>query len=362
MLALLAVGMLSAVNARLLAQDTVAALATPTMCACTGTGNQISCTDDTTTYCAETEQCYSGDTKYPKGQFGDMCGDMCKCTGIGNQMSCSGKGNRYCASDEECYITEAVPIAGGQYSQMCRNKDASLRPSPPSPPEPPPLPPPPAPLPSSPPPSFAWTTFSSGADCEANFGCVTPSYGEECGESVLALTGKSTYIVSNSASLPRCSLSRARNTINQYTGATTGDCGYLGYECACKCLSFPGWVSPPVPPPVTTDGSAEVYDDPHVKTLSGKRYFMHGVGAFPYATTKDGDVVSEHRHERSARYLSLAQSPRPMSILAWLTPGQAHAHHHPPPYSVERRIRYQSISNTINQLDTQPTQQTVLGC
>ena len=57
--------------------------------------------------------------------------------------------------------------------------------------------------------------------------------------------------------------------------------------------------SPPPPPsPIdltddseidTTKSShsnhAEVYDDPHVKTLSGERYFMHGVGVFNYASS-----------------------------------------------------------------------------
>ena len=67
-------------------------------------------------------------------------------------------------------------------------------------------------------------------------------------------------------------------------------------ENADQCPKYfptPPPPSPPVPPPVTTDGSAEVYDDPHVKTLSGNRYFMHGIGAFPYATTKDGDLRAQ---------------------------------------------------------------------
>ena len=56
----------------------------------------------------------------------------------------------------------------------------------------------------------------------------------------------------------------------------------------------PGGYSPPPQPPspiyTTTTGSTnitdgEVFDDPHVKTLSGKRYFMHGVGVFDYASS-----------------------------------------------------------------------------
>ena len=29
---------------------------------------------------------------------------------------------------------------------------------------------------------------------------------------------------------------------------------------------------------------AQIFDDPHVRTLSGNQYFMHGVGVFDYAT------------------------------------------------------------------------------
>ena len=39
------------------------------------------------------------------------------------------------------------------------------------------------------------------------------------------------------------------------------------------------WTSPPSPAP-----SAQVFDDPHVRTISGNQYFMHGVGVFDYAS------------------------------------------------------------------------------
>lgn len=51
--------------------------------------------------------------------------------------------------------------------------------------------------------------------------------------------------------------------------------------------------APSEPTTVDTSSSGEVYDDPHVETLSGKRYFMHGIGAFPYATTNNGYFRSQ---------------------------------------------------------------------
>ena len=32
------------------------------------------------------------------------------------------------------------------------------------------------------------------------------------------------------------------------------------------------------------EASAEIFDDPHVRTLSGNQFFLHGVGVFDYAT------------------------------------------------------------------------------
>ena len=51
--------------------------------------------------------------------------------------------------------------------------------------------------------SFAWTTFSSGGDCEAN-GCITPSSEAECEDAMLALTYRSTLRHINSTNYPRC--------------------------------------------------------------------------------------------------------------------------------------------------------------
>merc|ERR1740130_1038707 len=55
---------------------------------------------------------------------------------------------------------------------------------------------------------------------------------------------------------------------------------------------------PPPPPPSPSPPSSplaqpesETFDDPHISTLSGERYFMHGVGVFEYASS--GDVVSQ---------------------------------------------------------------------
>ena len=51
--------------------------------------------------------------------------------------------------------------------------------------------------------------------------------------------------------------------------------------------------SPPpalVPEPAA-EKTAEVYDDPHIKSLSGNTFFMHGVGVFDYASA--GDVRSQ---------------------------------------------------------------------
>ena len=41
--------------------------------------------------------------------------------------------------------------------------------------------------------------------------------------------------------------------------------------------------APPSPPTAPSPG-AQIFDDPHVRTLSGNQYFMHGVGVFDYAT------------------------------------------------------------------------------
>merc|ERR1719267_300554 len=71
------------------------------------------------------------------------------------------------------------------------------------------------------------------------------------------------------------------------------DDGSLSFYCCCG-EGKDSWSPPPPPPPspiyTTTTGSTntsdgEVFDDPHVKTLSGKRYFMHGVGVFDYASS-----------------------------------------------------------------------------
>ena len=56
---------------------------------------------------------------------------------------------------------------------------------------------------------------------------------------------------------------------------------------------------PPHPPPPSpsppssplAQPESETFDDPHISTLSGERYFMHGVGVFEYASS--GDVVSQ---------------------------------------------------------------------
>jgi len=41
--------------------------------------------------------------------------------------------------------------------------------------------------------------------------------------------------------------------------------------------------APPSPPTAPPPG-AQIFDDPHVRTLSGNQYFMHGVGVFDYAS------------------------------------------------------------------------------
>ena len=50
---------------------------------------------------------------------------------------------------------------------------------------------------------------------------------------------------------------------------------------ACATADAPP--SPPTAPPPPSPGS-QIFDDPHVRTLSGNQYFMHGVGVFDYAT------------------------------------------------------------------------------
>merc|ERR1719424_1139370 len=52
--------------------------------------------------------------------------------------------------------------------------------------------------------------------------------------------------------------------------------------------------SPPPPSPSPSPSppaESETFDDPHISTLSGERYFMHGVGVFEYASS--GEVTSQ---------------------------------------------------------------------
>lgn len=49
---------------------------------------------------------------------------------------------------------------------------------------------------------------------------------------------------------------------------------------ALACATADEPPSPPSPPPP----GSQIFDDPHVRTLSGNQYFMHGVGVFDYAT------------------------------------------------------------------------------
>lgn len=72
-----------------------------------------------------------------------------------------------------------------------------------------------------------------------------------------------------------------------------------GGDCDDICTGFGDDPPPPPPPPPSTPPSApppvvfppppsspdgEAFDDPHVKTLSGKKFFMHGVGVYDYAS------------------------------------------------------------------------------
>jgi len=93
--------------------------------------------------------------------------------------------------------------------------------------------------------SLAWTTFSSGWDCEAN-GCVTPSSQGECEDAMRALTTRSKLTgVKNyderDYNFPRCftkadsSTPASDDKIFYNSGATTGACGSSGYNCACQC-------------------------------------------------------------------------------------------------------------------------------
>jgi len=168
-------------------------------------------------------------------------------TGVGsyNYPRCST--NAYSstpASDDHIfYNSGATTGACGYFGKKCACQ------CPPSPPAPP-LPPPYAP--------FAWTTFSSGADCEAN-GCITPSSQAECEDAMRALTTKSKLTGTNSyTSLPRCFTQADSSTpgstdastpIYYNSNATTGACGNF-WHCACQCYHpSPSAPPPPAPPP-----------------------------------------------------------------------------------------------------------------
>jgi len=98
--------------------------------------------------------------------------------------------------------------------------------------------------------SFAWTTFSSGADCEAH-GCVTPSSQAECEDAMRALTTTSTLSGTGDYNFLRCFTNADSSTpasdsqIYYNTGATTGACGNK-WHCACQCPPSPP--APPAPP------------------------------------------------------------------------------------------------------------------
>jgi len=158
------------------------------------------------------------------------------------------------ASDSSIYYNSGATTGDcGYYGYNCACQCPTPRnpapPLPPPPPSSPPLPPPPPPLPPYAP--FAWTTFSSGADCEAN-GCVTPSSEAECEDAMRALTTKSTLPAFDTI-YPRCftsadsSTPASNSSIYYNSGATTGDCGMFGQNCACRCAPSPP--APPLPPP-----------------------------------------------------------------------------------------------------------------
>lgn len=61
-------------------------------------------------------------------------------------------------------------------------------------------------------------------------------------------------------------------------------------EDACK-IQYPPPRPPAAPPPSPMSPDGQAFDDPHIRTLSGERYFMHGVGVFEYASA--GDIESQ---------------------------------------------------------------------
>jgi hypothetical protein len=49
--------------------------------------------------------------------------DMCKCTGSGNEIECSQTGKRHCASDEECYGKDETLF--GDWEEICAKSGAN---------------------------------------------------------------------------------------------------------------------------------------------------------------------------------------------------------------------------------------------
>ena len=151
-------------------------------------------------------------------------------------------------------------------------------------------PPPAPPLPPPPPPyaPFAWTTFSSGADCEAN-GCVTPSSQAECEDAMRALTTKSKLTGVRAQAYPRCyttadsSTAAISSKIYYNSGAFTGACGYNAMNCACQCQTSP---SPPPPPPTPPPDMCECTGNGNQMSCSGTGVRYCGGAEECFATTK----------------------------------------------------------------------------
>lgn len=94
------------------------------MCSCTGSGNQIHCSETGNTYCGSHQACYAPMSEQREfGERSSLCRtkDRCSCTGKGNQFRCD-SGIRYCGGNQDCYAPPSEDFGFGEWGSLCRDK------------------------------------------------------------------------------------------------------------------------------------------------------------------------------------------------------------------------------------------------
>ena len=179
----------------------------------------------------------------------------------------------------------------GPTSDECTTCISPPPPAPPTDPPPsPPMVPPPAP-PASPPP------FSPPAPTSCGDGtCALGEYDNggscaPCDPCCASCSGSGSADCTSCEAAADCDASCPSSCKEQGTGCgILPDCtgcalGVTNVRAAAAgaCVIAGNPAAPPSPPSIPLPG-AQIFDDPHVRTLSGNQFFMHGVGVFDYAS------------------------------------------------------------------------------